>query len=280
MVVYIEFVIIDNMVIDYILLYILFKCLKKKVKWWRLFISCMLGTAVAVMLPLFSINVTLLFFIKLLTGILMVYVCREYKAFKEFVTAAVLFFLFTFLLGGIIIGMFFMLKIDYSIESNFNYISNIPIGIVMLTAFMLGIVLKITFEKLYKKKNVNHFIYDCELCLNNIKICARGFMDSGNQLYDSNTDSPVIITGRNTASRLFKEGLFSNGTKARFLEFSTIGGRGKMLIFKIDKLQIYNGGCLNIIDNITLGISPYHIKGNEDYDLILHPALFKEIKNV
>ena len=210
----------------------------------------------------------------------MVYVCREYKTFKEFVIAAVLFFLFTFLLGGIIIGLFFMLKIDYSIESNFNYISNIPIGLVLFTAFILGIVLKITFQKLYKKSNVNKFVYDCNLYLNNIKVKSKGFMDSGNQLYDNNCNSPVIITGRNTASRLFKEGLFYNGTKAKFLEFSTISGKGKMLIFKIDKIEIYIGNCLNIIDNITLGISPYHIKGNEDYDLILHPALIKEIKNV
>jgi stage II sporulation protein GA (sporulation sigma-E factor processing peptidase) len=280
MIVYIEFVIIDNMVIDYILLYILFKCIKKEVKWWRLFISCILGTAVAVLLPLVSLNTMLLFFIKLITGILMVYVCREYKTFKEFVTAAILFFLFTFLLGGIIIGLFFMLKIDYSIENNFNYISNIPIGLILLTAFIMGIVLRITFLKLYKKRNINQFIYNCGLYLNNIKINSKGFMDSGNQLYDYMNDSPVIITGRNTASRLFKEGLFTNGTKARFLEFSTIGGKGKMLIFKIDKLEIYIGNTMNIINNITLGISPYHIKGNEDYDLILHPALIKEIKNV
>jgi stage II sporulation protein GA (sporulation sigma-E factor processing peptidase) len=280
MIVYIEFVIIDNMVIDYILLYIIFKCLKTSVRWWRLFISCMLGTAVAVLLPLVSLVNILLFSIKLLTGLLMVYVCREYKTFKEFVTTAILFFLFTFLLGGIIIGIFFMLNIDYTLESNFNYISNIPIGLVLLTAFLLGIILKIAFERLYRKRNINNFIYNCELSLNNIKVTAKGFLDSGNQLYDNTTDSPVIITGRKTASKLFKEGLFYGETKAKFLEFSTIGGKNKMLIFKIDKLEIYIGKNLNIINNITLGISPYHIKGNEDYDLILHPAILKEIKNV
>jgi len=240
----------------------------------------MLGSAIAVLLPLVSLNTLVLFFIKLLCGILMVYSCREYKSFKEFLTAAILFFLLTFLLGGLIIGIFYMLNIDYSLESNFDYISNIPIGLVLLAAFGMAFLLKSMFDKFYKKQKINNFIYDCCLYLNNVKVTAKGFLDSGNQLYDNNSDSPVIITGRNTASKLFKEGLFSGKTKATFLEFSTIGGKSKMLIFKIDKLELYTENKLNILDNITLGISPYHIKGNEDYDLILHPALFKEIKNV
>lgn len=270
---YIEFVLIDNIVINYILLCAALKICRQNFLKRRLLLSALLGAAFAVVMPFVILPTALLFLIKVSCGLLIIYTAKSYKMAREYLFAAALFFLLTFALGGLILGVFFMLKVNYSVDFSLIYISKIPMGLVLLAAFLLYVlVIKVT-KKLYRKKNLTAFIYKCRLYLGGAKIEVDGFLDSGNSLYYKSSQ-PVHILGTRAASCLFKDGFFDGKTKASYLDFQTISGKGRMLCFEADKLEIYKGDAPNTIYNIILGISPYHIKGDEGYGLILHPSVF------
>ena len=76
--IYIEYVLIDNLVINALILLCTKKTLKLKTSWLRLGLSSLLGTVVAVMLPLINISSIFLILIKIGLGVLMVLILSRF----------------------------------------------------------------------------------------------------------------------------------------------------------------------------------------------------------
>ena len=128
MTVYIEYVIIDNFIIDFLLIKSSFKIAKIKSNLLRQIISASVGTAFAVIVPFFNLNGVFNVIVKVLAGGFIVFTGGKYVSFKSYFTALFFFFLFTFISGGLIIALFnladiaitlgtFLLVIGYIIEN-------------------------------------------------------------------------------------------------------------------------------------------------------------------
>ncbi|MBQ3158141.1 MAG: sigma-E processing peptidase SpoIIGA, partial [Clostridia bacterium] len=98
--IYIEYIIIDNLIINSLILLCVKNTMKLKVRGWRLLLSASIGTAVAVLLPLFNISQLMQLPLKIVLGVIMVLVLSSYLKFKEFAISFVLFILYTILLAG------------------------------------------------------------------------------------------------------------------------------------------------------------------------------------
>ena len=110
--VYVEYVIIDNLIINYLLLSSSTFVSRVRTTFIRKGLSAILGTIIAVLLPLFEIGDTSLLFIKILLSLIMVIICSKYTTFKGYVKTYFFFLLFTFLCGGFIIAIFYFANID------------------------------------------------------------------------------------------------------------------------------------------------------------------------
>ena len=139
--VYIEYAFIDNMIINFILIKTATRCALVKTKFIWLFISALLGTAVALAVPLFSLPSACHIIIKIALAFLMVYVSARFKSVKSYALTLGFFLLFTFLSGGFIIALFTLLEIDYERYFILNYDSVIPIGISVLIIYLLSTAL-------------------------------------------------------------------------------------------------------------------------------------------
>ena len=71
MVCYIEYVLLDNFVIDYLLLKAAFSVTGKTVKKLRLFLAAALGAVTAPLFPLIDVSAVIVFFLKLLIILLL-----------------------------------------------------------------------------------------------------------------------------------------------------------------------------------------------------------------
>ena len=81
--VYVEYVIIDNLIIDFLLLKLSTKTAQVRSSLTRLILSSVIGTAVAVIMPLFSINSVLQVIIKLLLSITMCLISAKTDNLKK-----------------------------------------------------------------------------------------------------------------------------------------------------------------------------------------------------
>ncbi len=261
MVVYIEYVLLDNLVIDYFLLKAAFSISKTPYKKIRIFLSAVLGAVFALLYPLMQIHTVILTVIKILFGFLLVLISGTFKNAKEYYINSVLFILLTFLTGGAIIGAYSVLGIDYS--------SEISIAVMVIPAFAVIKSVTAVIKYIYRRKTVLSEIYDCEISVGGSAVSLRGFFDTGNELFDG--DSPVIIVDKRISKRLLSD--ISSMMKIKYITLKTVSGEDKMLSVKSDKISINIGDRINVYSNITVCFAKGSV--GSGYDVILHPALME-----
>ncbi len=259
MTVYIEYVLIDNFIIDYLMLKASFTLTASSVSRVRLFLCAFFGAIFALFYPLIDINDIILTLIKVCFGLVMVLIAGKFKSKKDFYVTAIVFFVYTFLTGGAIIGIFNILSLPYS--------SEISIAIMVIPVYFVFIGITAVAKYLYRQKDVNSYIREVEITAFGICKRGKGFYDTGNELYDG--DNPVIVCNKNFA----QEFLGGDITKLKLKKLcvNTVNGRQENFAFNIDEIKIYNGDKPNIFNNVTLCIVGQRVGRN--YDVILHPAL-------
>lgn len=269
MFVYIEYAVIDNMVINFLLIKTAVKICKIKTKFLYLFLSALLGTVFAILIPFFNLSDFLFILIKITIALLMTLIGGQYPSFKKYLFTFAVFLFFTFLCGGFLIFLFNLAKIDYESYFTLNYDSLLPVGITALILYLISKLTLYLVKKVISYKNLTPFIRECVIVINKKKFVVKGFIDSGNGLYDKKSGLPVIV-----CSNSFFENLKDINVKKSVsdLEFDTVSGSSTMKLYVIDKLMIFNGVNVNIFNNVLLGVSPFGFNSTK-YQLLLHPFL-------
>lgn len=274
--VYIEYVILDNFIIDYIILYAAAKTLKLNSKWYRLTLGSAVGTVLAVLLPLLRLGSALTLLIKLSTGLIMVAAVCPLRL-KKFIISYILFVTYTFVLGGCIIGVLFMLNADIYSAASLNYDYEVPAGLMAGICFIYIMLLIKLCRYIERRKNVYPYIRKIKLFYSGGEFLSSGFIDSGNRLYDSE-GSPIMIINQNLAQKMINQETLNNlflgtysGDEFTKKEFRTTQNRNScMYLFKVVKLLIYSDKSVNTIENVSVGIVLTGFKGIEGCDALLH----------
>ena len=269
MAVYIEYAIIDNLVINYLLIKTATRSALVKTSFLRLFLSAVVGTAVAVILPLFSLDNKYLILVKLTLCLLMVLLAGKYLTVKKYLFTCLLFILFTVLCGGFIIALFNLAMIDYESYFLSSYDSLVPVGVTVFLIYLVSKSVISIVTKLLKERNMRPFLRECVLIIDKKKFTVKGFIDSGNGLYDNRSGLPIIVCSNALFEKIKNQNLKKSLSS---LSFDTVSGSSTMSLYVIDKLLIYNGIKVNIFNNVLLGVSPFGFNSSS-YDLLLHPTL-------
>lgn len=258
MVVYIEYAIIDNLIIDYFLLKATLTTTGKSLKKVRLFLCAILGTGVALVYPLLYRHRWILNIVKLLTGVTLILLASEYKGVKDYLINLCVFLGYTFITGGA------LLAIADCVNS-----SEMVVGVVFLPAYLIlsGFIKLVKY--IYKSRHVLSFTYKIRLQIGDIVVNCTGFLDTGNGAYY--LDSPVIVCDKKFFVKNFLKAGFCK--KLIKIPVQTVGGKSYNFATPIESLVIYIGKEQNIYNNVVLMVAKQVGLG---YDLILHPQLFKE----
>lgn len=281
--VYIEYVIIDNLIINFLLLLCTIRTLGLKVNKFRICISSMFGTVAVCLFPLISIPKFFLIVSKLCVGIIMVLLSFSFKTVKQFLYAFGLFILYTFLMGG---ACFAVIKLLGGTTQNItmgNYDTIVPVSIVIFSCFMYTyIILRLT-KYIYRRKDMIPFMHTATLSIGEKSITLSAYVDSGNRLYDKTTGAPIIIISAYALEKVYskdqmvslvfgeKNELFNN---VHFVSYSTIEGvTKKMVVFVADKLKVENANQTRVFENISVGVTFKKFNDAMNYDMLLHPSM-------
>ena len=259
--VYIEYVLIDNFIIDYLLLKATFVLTKVCVKRKRLFFASFLGAVFALILPIIESVTVIAILYKISTGLLIVLIANKHYTFRAYYVCVLTFFAMTFLTGGAIIGVFSLLGISYNNE--------ICIAIMVVPAYLIiKEIVKIT-EYFYRKKSTINYVYKVGIFADEKEIIVNGYLDSGNTVY--HLGFPVVFIVKSLAKKLINKNVLT--CKLKKIEINTVTGKSQKIAFNLEKLKIYKGDEQNIINNVTACIvSDDAFNG---YELILHPSLME-----
>lgn len=285
--VYIEYVVLDNLIINYVLLRLTNYTLKLNANKCLCFFSSVVGTIVAVLMPLikFNLNATLnnfmLILLKVVLGFIMVLIIKKPKSFLNFLTTFFMFLTYTFVLGGMCFGLIYMLNLQTTFSGILMFGFEIPVSLFLL----LGICyLKILFSliKLVKHRcNYSKFYYDVKLSVNNKKVVATGFLDSGNQI--KILDNAIVVINYKTLLKLYPNlnfeklivgRLTETGLKnAKMINVVNSSGKTKMLTFMLDEITIVGENNMVLsFKNYVVGLAKTNFNGK--FDCLLSPEIF------
>ncbi len=177
MTVYIEYVVLDNLSVDLLLLWASAVTLRYKCKWHRLLLGATIGTICAVS-SVFLMGV-LAVLLKTITLVAMCFVVVGWGKQLFWMCLATL--AYTFLFGGAIVGIFNLAKIDYNLTNGVVYLSDVPIFVYVLAVLVVAFLCYSIFCYVNNAKKMAPFLVDVVLHLHK-DIAVVGFCDSGNSL--------------------------------------------------------------------------------------------------
>lgn len=271
MVVYAEYVFIDNLIIDYLLLSLTRKTLKLNNKFPRLLIPSSLGATASAAMPLLRLNDGWLFVFKLILSVTMTALSGKFRNLKEFTFCYYLFLFLTFLFGGGVLAVTYLIGVRYDALYGIND-GGIPLGLITaICAALYAITFKLT-DKLCRRKEISSFLVECKIFIEGRSFSMKGFIDSGNRLVHKKTGSPVILCSPSAAKEIFFA-LNHAPEPLDKISVNTVTGKTEIKIYKTDGIMIYRGDKPNIINNVVMGLSSFEFDGDGDFDLILSPAL-------
>ena len=230
---------------------------KQNAKKWRIFLSAIFGTIIALISPLFPNFINLI--IKPFIGAIMVILAFDFKSYKTFFACYLLFFLITFAFGGATIAVCEMLKINYQINSTISYQNQIPIGVILLICVFIYFCFKNIIKYLFSKQKISNFQYQATIYHKDKKIQITAFLDTGNCLnYDG---KPITIINYKTFCKIFPNEKFEDIMlkknidlpNSKYIDISSIDNlKQKILIFEIEFLVINKKKITNAILGLSL----------------------------
>ncbi|MCI8596797.1 MAG: sigma-E processing peptidase SpoIIGA [Clostridia bacterium] len=275
--VYIEPLIVQNLLLTYCIGATAYRFTRVKREWWRLLLTAMLGSAASLFYPLISLPAVLSAVLKIALGFALSAVLFAGKSGYLKGTAA--FFIATFVFGGCV---FFAGCLRYKSASD---AFNKPLSVGFCTAVISAIVLYNLFRAVcsvyHRKTDLSATLCRYSLTFCGKEIDGNGFIDTGNRLYDSVSGLPVVVLGikalipfisdneltsllSGRADRVFKG--------ARRLSCKSVSGVTDMWIVPSEKFEVYFDEGKNIVYDVMVGLSFSQLAGGESYNAIL-PAL-------
>lgn len=261
MTVYIEYVLINNFLIDYLMLKATFATTSVKYSKGRLFLCAFFGALISCVFPLIEKHALISTVVKVLSGLLIVLISSKFKNAKSYYLHAVLFFGYTFFCGGALLGIFNLFGIDYSKE----YL----IGVMAIPVYAVLRPILSVIKYIYRRKNVISNLLDVEICAFKTSVKCKGFIDTGNSVYHENC--PVIFCEKAFALKFISASI--KDIKIKKISVGTVNGAKQKTAFNLSEIKIYNGEKVNIHTNVIMCVVD---NVGEGYDVILHPNLLVE----
>ena len=277
MVVYLDTLILDNFCADAALLYCAVKAVKGEAKLWRIFLTALFGTAIAVGYMVFKLYYTVPAAVDILVkyGVAAVLPlpAAKFKKKRTYALCSLAFVGYMFALAGMLTALFAKVSPNEG-EGELTYtLFRLPSG-VLVAGCVLVVVFGIRFAKILTRHGKTAaYVCTCRLTLGGSSVTAKAFVDTGNRLRDGH-GSPVAVAERSLALSLLADGLFTGKTPCEKLAVETVNGKSELTVFRIDELEIYFKDKSHIVKDVAVAISPRPLAG--EYSLILPPAFAKE----
>lgn len=135
MTVYVDIVFLENLCMNYIILFATSYILKTKRNHIRLILSSSIGAVYSILAYMQIIDIYSNTFMKILLSILMVYTAYNAKNVKTMVKQVIIFYLTTFVFGGCAFALLYFIKPEEIFIKNGMFVGTYPLKIAILRCY-------------------------------------------------------------------------------------------------------------------------------------------------
>lgn len=290
MTIYLDVVLLENLCMNYIILFATGYIMKLKMKQWRILVSSLIGAIYAVVAYLEILPIYSSLWMKLLFSVFMVYMAYNSKKVKQLVKQLVIFYLTSFAFGGCAFALLYFVKPQNILMRNGVYVGTYPIKIALLGGIIGFIITHIAFKIVKTKLKKKDIIYDLTIQIEEKALDIRAMLDTGNLLKDPISGMPVIVVDKQKLKEILPEDILLHIenllkgkednmasyvdteyiTKIRMIPFSSVGKQnGLMVGIKADKVIIKKEDETIERNDAIVGISMQSLSKTNEYQALI-----------
>lgn len=275
MTIYIDVVLLENLIMNYIILYATAIIFKKTPQIWKIILASGVGAVYSVMTYVSNFHVYSTIFLKILLSIIIVYIAFSPKNIKELCKAMLLFYLVSFIFGGAAFFLIYFVKPQNILMKDGLFIGTYPLKIVFLGAIIAFIITILAYKIIRTKISKKSLKCSIKIKLNDAQIETTAMVDTGNLLKDPITNTPVIVVEHTLLYNILPKQILNNlenilggdvadipdeiknkyMCKLKVIPFSSLGKQNGMLLgIKADEVYIENEEGTFTNKNVIMGI--------------------------
>ncbi|NLZ48662.1 MAG: sigma-E processing peptidase SpoIIGA [Clostridiales bacterium] len=258
MVIFIDLVLLENLIVNYFLLFITAQTLSLKINYKRFFITSVCAALYTLVIFIDKLKFMTTIPVTLLTAFLIVYGAFGKNKFFFVLKATLLYLAYTFVVAGIIV--YLENKNTYRLEiENF---SARKLLLVLMVIYIIGYRLLTYIISLQKVKK---YTYNIEIFVQGQIIKIKALLDTGNELKEPITNLPVIIVEKDALTNID----ISVHNKL-YIPFKAVSGQANFLYgFKPDKIKINYDEDKFQFKNGIIGICDTKLSDHDEYQGLL-----------
>ena len=259
MTIYIDVIIVENLIMNYIILYATGTISKVKISYLRIFCSSLIGAIYAITEYTFKLNIYSNIIIKTILSVIIIYVAFNPQNIKKMCKQLIIFYVTTFTFGGIATYLIYVLKPQNIIIKNGMYVGTYVLKVIFIGAIIGTIILFIAFKQVKNKITKKDMI--CKIKINGKEKTLDAMVDTGNMLKEPITGTPVAVVERTSLYDLLPKEILNNTEsilggdfknipedikreyipKLKIIPFASLGKQNGMLVgIKPEKIEIIN----------------------------------------
>lgn len=290
MTIYLDIVIIENLIMNYIILYATSIAVKKKIKHIRAIIASLIGTIYVVMLYVTKLPIYTSIISKLILSIIMVYIMFKPQNIKMLGNNLLLFYLISFVFGGVATSLIYWIKPEEILIRNGIFLGTYTLKAVFLGGIVGLFLITVTFKAIKTKISKKDMFYNIKIFIDNKKIETKAMIDTGNLLKEPITNIPVIIVEHTLLYDTIEKEILNNLeeilsgdfknipeeiknkylSKLKVIPFKSLGKENGMLLgIKVDKVVLENEENTKIINKAIIGIYNKSLTKRGEYRALL-----------
>ena len=291
MTVYLDVVLIENLCMNYIILFATSYILKIKQKHIMMILSSLLGGIYAIATYMGVLKIYSNIFFKIILSIIMIYLAFTPNTIKLLIKELIFFYLISFVFGGCAFALLYFIKPQNILIRNGSYVGTYPIKIAILGGIVGFTIIVVALKLIKSKLRKKDISYEITIWLGEKNITTIAILDTGNMLKDPITLMPVIIVEKETLKEILPNSILDNLkniiggdvpkevyedenlkyiTRFKVIPFKSIGKENGMLLgFKADKVTIKQEEKIEIITKVIIGIYDYKLSKKDEYHALI-----------
>lgn len=293
MTIYLDLILLENIIMNYIIILATGMICKVNIKHRKIFLSSLLGAIYAIISYIVNIQIYTSHIIKILVSISMVYIAFNSVNAKTMLKQILIFYLTSFCFGGAAYYLLYNLSPNLIQNVNGYFAGIYPIKIAILGGILGFFIINISFNIIKSKLTKKDILYDIEIFYKQKSSKIKAILDTGNFLTDPITNTPVLIAESSKLKNIIPEKILNNieeviyngsfdeideqiKTRCCIIPFSTIGkNNGIMIGFRPDYIKIYTDDGEKTRKKVIIGINNKAQK-NELYSGLIGLNLLNE----
>lgn len=262
LIVYVDVIVLENIIINYFLVLITAQTLGTKLKNWRAILASFAAGLYAIVILFEELKALTFLPVKLLAAFLIIYGAFGKNKIIFLLKSTFIYIAYTFVLAGVIIFL------EYKNMNNPAYgfhIESFHLRRYLLAIMLVYILVNRIFNYIVSRQRLRKYTYSIEIITKTKNITVTALLDTGNELKEPITNLPVIIVEKSAVMNL-DTSLYDK----LYIPYKVVSGQSSFLeAFKPEKIKISDDNNNVQYKNAVIGISDIKLSECNEYQALL-----------